>query len=395
MKEHSAGHYRSAFSLSTQHLANIESAVGTDHPYVVAALSNLGMLAHEIGDYRAAELYYQRALNIAGRTYSEDDRGWGALLNNVGEFHRARGDFVLAKEFYERAQSARLHSFGSESAEYAASLNSLASGTEGHWRPICGRATIWAGITDRRRGKGYPRHKYDNSEFGLLAFMQERYPEAESLLRQALPLSGTDLENSHVDVALIQVNIASIEEGKGHLEAAEELLNRALSRERDLLGEEHPFVANTLRRLAKLKARGNDVQEAVALFSRQISIEERHLAQLLVGGSERDRHLATGRLASTTAEIVSFHVQVAPNDLGALRLAFETVLKRKGRVLDAMADSFAHLRERSSPEHQALFARLSDVSAQLGVLWRAKAARHEVTWLSAARHATRARACRS
>src|SRR5262249_9008701 len=52
----------------------------------------------------------------------------------------------------------------------------------------------------------------------------------------------------------------------------------------------------------------------------------------------------------------------------AREMAITTILRRKGRVLDAMSDSFAALRPRMDAQHQALLGRLNDVTAQLARL---------------------------
>jgi CHAT domain-containing protein len=58
----------------------------------------------------------------------------------------------------------------------------------------------------------------------------------------------------------------------------------------------------------------------------------------------------------------------APKDAAALRLAVTTVLRRKGRPLEAMADSLGALRRRATPEDAALLDALGRERAQLSKL---------------------------
>src|SRR5262249_32909912 len=68
---------------------------------------------------------------------------------------------------------------------------------------------------------------------------------------------------------------------------------------------------------------------------------------------------------------ISLHANEVPSNGQAARLALTTILRRKGRVLDAMADSLTALRRHVTPSNQALFDRLASVRSQLGVqLWR-------------------------
>src|SRR5262249_31110964 len=65
---------------------------------------------------------------------------------------------------------------------------------------------------------------------------------------------------------------------------------------------------------------------------------------------------------------ISLNVSFAPQDQTAADLAATTVLRRKGRVLDAMSDSFASLRSRADMQGQSLIAKFNEVTAQLARL---------------------------
>src|SRR6185503_18646031 len=91
----------------------------------------------------------------------------------------------------------------------------------------------------------------------------------------------------------------------------------------------------------------------------------------LATGAERQKRVYMATLTDSTAQTISLHVKEAPSNGQAAKLALTTILRRKGRVLDAMADSFAALRRHLTPSDQVLFDRLSSVQSQLGVqLWR-------------------------
>jgi hypothetical protein len=60
--------------------------------------------------------------------------------------------------------------------------------------------------------------------------------------------------------------------------------------------------------------------------------------------------------------------QAAPNDPQALDLAFTTLLRRKGRGLDAMTDTIATLRRHATLQDQVLLDRLAAARSQLAAL---------------------------
>ena len=63
-------------------------------------------------------------------------------------------------------------------------------------------------------------------------------------------------------------------------------------------------------------------------------------------GSEEQKRRYLGTLASETNYTISLHLRSVPNNLSAARLALTTILRRKGRALDAMTEQLAALRRR-------------------------------------------------
>src|SRR5262249_6128540 len=103
----------------------------------------------------------------------------------------------------------------------------------------------------------------------------------------------------------------------------------------------------------------------VDLMTRAGEIRERNLALNLAGGSESQRRAYLATLRGETDTTASL---AALGGRPAVRLALTTLLRRKGRVLDSMADTYASLRRRPDSAAQKESARLTAVRSQLGVL---------------------------
>src|SRR4030095_12549963 len=73
------------------------------------------------------------------------------------------------------------------------------------------------------------------------------------------------------------------------------------------------------------------------------------------------------RLPEHMNRAISLQVRF-PADLSARELAALTVIQRKGRVQDALSNSLASLRNRSSAEGQALLDQFNKVTSQLARL---------------------------
>ncbi len=88
----------------------------------------------------------------------------------------------------------------------------------------------------------------------------------------------------------------------------------------------------------------------------------------LATGSERQKLLYLTTLSGETYATISLHIESAPDDLVARRLACTTVLQRKGRALDAMMESITAVRRRLNPQDQALLDQLTTTRARLATL---------------------------
>jgi len=152
---------------------------------------------------------------------------------------------------------------------------------------------------------------------------------------------------------------------KGNYTRAEPLLQRALATAEKALGQGHPDVALIWRDLSMVSVALHLLPHAVIAARRARDIEDRTAAAVLATGSEEQKRLYMNTLAFDTQWNIALHVQHAPADREAARLALTALLRRKGRVLDAMTDSVAALRRSLDPRDRERLNRLASVYAEL------------------------------
>jgi tetratricopeptide (TPR) repeat protein len=195
-----------------------------------------------------------------------------------------------------------------------------------------------------------------------------RYDEAIPLAERALGIGEKALGPVHPDVAQALNNLAGLYDTKGDYAKAEPLYQRALQIWEKALGPEHPTVALALDNLADLYTAKSDIPKAIAYKERSVKVSERNITLNLATGSERQKLLYLATLSGETHTTVSLHVESAPDNLVARRLACTTVLQRKGRTLDAMMESIAAVRRRLNPQDQTLLDQLTTTRARLATL---------------------------
>jgi CHAT domain-containing protein/Tfp pilus assembly protein PilF len=406
------GDYERAEQLYRRALAIREKALGSEHIDVSGTLTNLGILYFDKGEYNKAEPLYLRALSIREKALGSEHEDVADSLNNLANLHSIKGDYAKAEPLHQRALTIREIVLGSDHPNVANSLNNLAllhrnKGDLTKAEPLYLRALT---IFEKALGPGHPYITYPLNNLALLYHDKRDYEKAEPLYLRTLtiqekalgpehPMTASSFHNlanlyrdkgdyakaepmylralamrekslgpEHPDVAVSLNQLAILYHFKGDYAKAESMQHRALAIFEKALGAEHPYVATCLSSLAlQVEAKG-DIAGAVTFRSRATVVGERNIALNIATGSERQKLAYLATISAESERTISLHVHSASNDPTARNLAATTILQRKGRTLDAMADSIATLRQRSSPEAQAMFDQLKGARSQLAML---------------------------
>jgi CHAT domain-containing protein/tetratricopeptide (TPR) repeat protein len=144
---------------------------------------------------------------------------------------------------------------------------------------------------------------------------------------------------------------------QGEDQKAAEYYQAALSIWRALRDTERQ--ANVLYNLAELKCSKGAWDEGAKFLAEALDLEESKLAIELLAGAEWQRKFFLQLYVRSLHLALSINARYAPNDADAARLALTTLLRRKGRVLDSMAEEHAALRRNASPETLTLLDQLN------------------------------------
>ena len=297
---------------------------GPEHPDVAASLNDVSvLLSSGRGDYLRAEPLLQRALAIYEKSLGPQSAAVAQSLNNLAELYFTKRDYVKAEPLFQRAV---------EIAEKAMSPHDFAI-------------------------------MLDN--LGQLYKEKRDYLKAEPLYKRGLAINEKAHGPEHPNVATGLISLAELYRAKGEFLKAVPLYQRSLAIQEKMHGPKHPFVTVALDNLSLVYEAQGLIAKAVALRTRAVDINEQDIALNLTTGSERQKLSYLSTHSIETNGVIKLHIRSAPGDLSALRLALTTILRRKGRALDAMAESIAALRRRLNPEQQSLLDQLAAARAQL------------------------------
>jgi len=320
--------YAKAEPLLRQSLEITERTLGPDNPRVVIFLDNLQTIHFDLGDWEQAERDLERALVIAAKVLDPDHPDQARLLNNLGNLYRLRGDNARAEPLLLRALAAYEKTFGAESPRVADTLQNL----------------------------------------GIVARQKKDYARAIDFYSRALAIREKTVGPEHQNVAALLNNIANIHHAQHDFAKALETQQRALKIAEKAVGPYHGLTLTLLANIARSYMAMGDRANAIEFQTRAEMGQETAAALDLVIGSERQKLAYVGDLAESSARTISLNLDLAPNDPDAANLAALVLLQRKGRVLDAISDSFKSLRERSRPEDQKLLDQWSSAVARLAGL---------------------------
>jgi tetratricopeptide (TPR) repeat protein len=364
------GNYPQAEPLLQRALSIWETVLGAEHPHVAISLNNLALLYFNMGNYQQAEPLLQRALAIREKVLGTEHPNVAISLNNLAGLYREMGNYPQAEPFYQRALSIWETVLGAEHPHVAVSLNNLAllysnMGNYPQAEPLLQRALA---IREKVLGAEHPDVANSLDNLANLYLKTGNYPKAEPLYQRALAIKEKALGAEHPQVASSLNNLEALYSDMGNYQQAESLLQQTLAIREKALGAEHPHVAQSLNNLAGLYwARGKSTQ-AITLLARGTNIEENNLEPILATGSEAQKHAYMETLSGIIDWTISMHLLEVPNNPEAAYLALTTLLRRKGRILDAVTDNLQTLRENLTPEDQELLDQLAATRSQLAAL---------------------------
>ncbi|MEM6436594.1 MAG: CHAT domain-containing tetratricopeptide repeat protein [Cyanobacteria bacterium P01_D01_bin.115] len=402
------GRYGEAESLYQDSIIITQGQLGDRHPEVAANLNNLASLYQDQGRYGEAETLYQDALSIWREQLGDRHPNVATSLNNLALLYDAQGRYSEAEPLYQDALAIRREQLGDRHPDIATSLNNLAllyqnQGRYGEAEPLFQTAfTIWRerlgnrhplvadslynlaelyrlqgrygeaeplfkeslAIRREQLGDGHADVANSLNNLALLYHDQKRYGEAEILYQDALIISREQLGDRHPDVATSLSNLAELYYDQGRYDEAEPLFQESLTIRRERLSDRHPLIASSLNNLSGLYGAQGETIQAIRFFREGLAIEEWNLEINLATLTDAQRQIYIAPLAGTTNAAISFSLQ-APE---AQSLGLTTLLRRKGRLLDAGSNSLQRLRQNLTLEDQVVLDEFVTVRQQLATL---------------------------
>jgi CHAT domain-containing protein len=346
-------------------IASSEAALGREHPQTGSIIELLGLLYNAQEDYARAEPLMTEGTAIVERTLGESPKLAGCLMD-LAVLHMKRGDDPRALTELQRAAGISDKTMSPDEFGAIAIVNNrtivLTCGIrEGEAAPSAPR---------RRRADARARQlpgRQPAPEPAIIAREQRDFAKAHAYIQRAYDIRARRSARS-TRIAATLIVLGNLYHVEGEYQQALDTFQRAYDVLERTAGPYHSFTLMAINNAARTYTAQGNLAAALDYQSRYDALLDTNIAFNLAIGSERDKVNYLDSTFERMGRAISLHLRRAPASREAADLGALAILRRKGRVLDALADSRAALRERLDPADRAVLDEWSDVSAQLSNL---------------------------
>lgn len=334
-------------------LSIYEKTLGPDHIDVAAALHSLAGMRKEQGEFNRAESLFLRSLRIREAALGSDDPQVALAHHDLGVLYLAQGDRTRAEASLLRGKEIWEKAYGVDHPNVASSLHALATLYKDQKEydkaePLFLRALK---IHETVLGPQHPRVAPALNNLAIVYTERGEYSKAEALYQRSLKIFEATVGSNHMNVAATLNNLALLAHSQGEYVKAESLYQRSLSTLEAVMGPDHPHYTGSLHNLALTYWADGRTNQAIQSFEQAQEVREEYISLLIKTSNEAGMRSYLATVVGDIDAIITFLGYT--DDSRVRRLAFTTLLRRKGRVLDSMSQQLATLRSNSAVEIQS------------------------------------------
>lgn len=358
--------YDKAETLFQRSLEFAQKAFEPDSLQIAVPLNSLAVIYSSNGNYAKAEELLQRALDIRVKKLPLGHSEIGLSFQSLGNLYLNKGDYVKAETFYQQAYENRVKNLKPENPEVTAAMNNLGA--------------FYFNIKDYEKAELYyskaleirekkPGPEATSSLLGLadLYLLRGDNHKAEEFYERARVMSEAGRGEKNFEIATILQGLGNVFLCREEYTKAEAAYSEALNIQTMARAANHPGIGSHLNSLVRLYYRQGEAAKAMQYQAAALSTAEYNIRLNLGYGSERAKLAYLATLSSDLDQAISIHTQLAPNNPEAINVAATLILQRKGRTLDAMAESLASIQQ-TNPENYRLLAGLKETNSRLSKL---------------------------
>jgi CHAT domain-containing protein/tetratricopeptide (TPR) repeat protein len=265
-------------------LAAGTQAFGPDDVRLTGTLAALGGLARDRENYKDAQRYFERALEIRQKSPNADTFELASAMDDLGDLYGLQGRFDDGERLLQQALKLieQASGPGAETGpNYGKTLNDLGNlykdaGRLHEAETAFGRALA---AERARRGEDNPNFAATMGNLATVMENQSRFAEAENIYKQTLAMYEKLYGPNHPLTAIGLNNLANVYADQARTLEAAGLEQRVLAIYEKAFGPDSPDVARALTNLANSYRELGRKDEALPLYQRAVGIMERKFGE--------------------------------------------------------------------------------------------------------------------
>jgi CHAT domain-containing protein/Tfp pilus assembly protein PilF len=269
-----------ASAIAQRALAIGTQAFGPDDVRLTGPLAALGDLARDQENYKEAEHYFERSLEVRQKSPNASAFEVASSMDDLGDLYGLEGRFDDGERLLKQGLKLSEQAYGTDvrntSPNYDKLLNDLGNLYKDAGRFPDAEAAFGRAIAVGRatRGEDHPNVAATMGNLGTVLVEESRYNEAEDLYKRTIAVYEKVFGSSHPVTAIGLNNLANVYSEQGRTQEAAGLQQRVLAIHERVFGPDSPDVARSLTNLANSYQELGRKDEALPLYERSLRIME-------------------------------------------------------------------------------------------------------------------------
>ena len=248
-----------------------------DQPEVAAAIrATIGTTYQRIGAFERAEPHLQQALATRQQLLGPEDRATLQSRRALAWLRMEQGKEAEAETQMRALLADQERVLGRDDADVLDTIDCLGSILTRSGKDAEAE-TLLRGALERHQADDSAVVQRIQSTLAVAVAHQQRYPEAETLLRGVVAARTRQLGRDHPTTLVAMGNLAWVVERNDDRTEAEALHNQVVEGARRVFGPEHPQTLKTLNNLGAFYSRCGDFAKAAAVQRQVLEIRRRVL----------------------------------------------------------------------------------------------------------------------
>ena len=253
-------------SLLTEALAMRRALVGDEHPDVAESLQSLALLRSRQGDHAGAEQATRETLALRRKLLGAEHPEIPELLHGLGSNLHSQGKYDEAGQVFREGLDIVNEIFGADHLFAGYFLMELGSVAQDQADFASADSLYHASLEISQVRDHALLAALNLNNLATLRLDEERYAEAETLVRDALQRVRSIFGEQHHQVAARLYNLGNILSSQDRREEANTAFREALGIQEESMGPTHPATINTKLALGATLTNMEQLDEAESLL---------------------------------------------------------------------------------------------------------------------------------